>query len=77
MGHPGEPCVGPQRPQQGWTPTHLIVLIGAVAVGGQVGHPLHQVLQLLLTVLELLLHTPGLGRIVLEAEREEQPWWGK
>lgn len=58
-------------------PVHLVVLVGAVLVWGQVSHPLHQVLQLLRTVLELLLHAPGLDRIVLESEREEPPWWGK
>lgn len=58
-------------------PTHLVVLIGAVALGGQVSHPLQQVLQLLLTVPELVLHPAGLDRIILESEREEQPWWGK
>lgn len=77
MDHPGEPHMGPKDHIRDGAPKHLIVLVRAVTVGGQVGHPLHQVLQLLLTVLELLLHSPGLERIVLGSEREQPPWWGK
>lgn len=56
-------------------PTHLVVLIEAV--GKQIGCLLHQVLQLLPTALELLLHILGLDGLVLESEREQSPWRGK
>lgn len=66
----------PKDQSRDGAPMHLIVLVGAVPVRGQVSRLLHQVLQLLLTVLELLLNSPGLDRIILQSERE-QPWWGK
>ena len=71
MGHLGEPCAGPQRPPQGWSPQActLVVLVKAVALGGQAGHLCLQCQSFSCT-----------RRALAEAscnQREQPPWWGK
>lgn len=59
---------GPRDQTRDRAPAHLIVLIRAVAGGRQGGHPLHQVLQLLLAVLQLLIHPLQLDGDILGPE---------